>query len=500
MKNAEMNFIHYLLCKEMRSDIYTDNSGSYLLNDINPKDFIKEVWKNGCINLVYRYKEELPETISERIEEAYKDYREKNERLYQVMLEVIQCAREKNIKFIEPKGISLTKVIYGDYYERQYNDLDFLVDAKDIIAFGKMLIQQGFIHRHDGKIEDICEKMRKNGSEYFFETKFFRWYKQDRMLSVELKMATSAIDIDQIRSFMENVQEIDLGDERVTTFDQEHLFLHLCANVYRNFASYESVMRSNLKLRDFYDIYQFEQRGEIDWERCRDLARRYNLYGELKYIQEEFWELFHISVLDNMRLKEQKYEGLYFWKRDTVLQKEEPEVLKERIHRRYKNLCLKPGNRIDVSYSKIQLQAQKDQDDINITMHFKKLDMEYIEERRWYFYFVELLDLESAEEDTRTGTVLLYWTGIEFRYRVDFYDMHKVNLQSTANIDLVGKRVNLVECGDDVELKFQINLQDIGIEKWHLFNILFDISILDDYYKHGKYLRKPDEILELVQQ
>lgn len=43
MKNAEMNFIHYLLCKEMRSDIYTDNSGSYLLNDINPKDFIKEV-------------------------------------------------------------------------------------------------------------------------------------------------------------------------------------------------------------------------------------------------------------------------------------------------------------------------------------------------------------------------------------------------------------------------------------------------------------------------
>ena len=141
------------------------------------------------------------------------------------------------------------------------------------------------------------------------------------MLSVELKMATSAIDIDQIRSFMENVQEIDLGDERVTTFDQEHLFLHLCANVYRNFASYESVMRSNLKLRDFYDIYQFEQRGEIDWERCRDLARRYNLYGELKYIQEEFWELFHISVLDNMRLKEQKYEGLYFWKRDTVLQK-----------------------------------------------------------------------------------------------------------------------------------------------------------------------------------
>lgn len=105
------------------------------------------------------------------------------------------------------------------------------------------------------------------------------------MLSVELKMATSAIDIDQIRSFMENVQEIDLGDERVTTFDQEHLFLHLCANVYRNFASYESVMRSNLKLRDFYDIYQFEQRGEIDWERCRDLARRYRwgIIGTLKH-------------------------------------------------------------------------------------------------------------------------------------------------------------------------------------------------------------------------
>ena len=496
MENVELKFIHYILCKEMNSDLYTEKEGRRLQEQLDSTRLVEEVLKNGCINIIHRYEQYLSKEICNKIDAAYADHREKSNRLFQLVKEIGKYAKEKKLRFIEPKGIALAEMIYGSYYERQFNDIDFLVWKEDLREWGKLFTQLGFFHRHNGRIEDICEKMSKSNSEYFFETKFFKWYKKDRFLAIELKKATSAIGTELIKSFMENTQEIHVGSEKFTTFDTEHLFLHLCANVYNNFTAYESVVRKNLKLRDFYDIYQFERKGIIDWKRCRVLMEKYNLTQALAYIRREFFELFHVSIFEDMKLDICERENKYFWDRYTVMQKSEPDILAKRIENQYREINLAPGNKIEVFYDKIHVKVKKVQTEIILYISFKENDLQYIKERRWYFYFVEFLDKGRMKYGK---SVLLYYKNEAFNYKVDQYDIHHVNFQTTANADIVGKRVNVKYENERIELKIKVNTVELGITEWHLFDVLSDICILEDYYKHDKYLRKPDEILEIVQ-
>ena len=178
------------------------------------------------------------------------------------------------------------------------------------------------------------------------------------------------------------------------------------------------------------------------------------------------------------------------------MQKSEPDILAKRIENQYREINLAPGNKIEVFYDKIHVKVKKVQTEIILYISFKENDLQYIKERRWYFYFVEFLDKGRMKYGK---SVLLYYKNEAFNYKVDQYDIHHVNLQTTANADIVGKRVNVKYENERIELKIKVNTVELGITEWHLFDVLSDICILEDYYKHDKYLRKPDEILEIVQ-
>ena len=118
MENVELKFIHYILCKEMNSDLYTEKEGRRLQEQLDSTRLVEEVLKNGCINIIHRYEQYLSKEICNKIDAAYADHREKSNRLFQLVKEIGKYAKEKKLRFIEPKGIALAEMIYGSNYLR----------------------------------------------------------------------------------------------------------------------------------------------------------------------------------------------------------------------------------------------------------------------------------------------------------------------------------------------------------------------------------------------
>src|SRR5438876_1110475 len=93
---------------------------------------------HGMIPLVYRYMRALaaeaaPKAVIDQLRQRYHANALRNLSLAGEMIQLLELFQTHGITAIPFKGPTLAALAYGDLALRQFNDLDFLVNSRDIL-------------------------------------------------------------------------------------------------------------------------------------------------------------------------------------------------------------------------------------------------------------------------------------------------------------------------------------------------------------------------------
>lgn len=262
-------------------------------------------------NLYYRaYYDILPfEQKKQQIEQT-RDVNIKLNALLNIITMLQKKFTDKKISSWFIKGFALSKMIYGDLYTRDFNDIDLLVHRKDIENVANIMIDMGFSNDFDLCIFKFLDSLDCYEVDFFYPFpgagKLSK--KFNHKLSTELKIDTSSIrDNNLISHFKENSVNMDIGNVSVQVFSLNDTFILLCTNLYSNFEA----EFAKAKIRDLFDVYFFinTHSKELDWIYISKLCNRFKIAHKLYavfnfvnsvyngFISEEIVKLFSLDTI-----------------------------------------------------------------------------------------------------------------------------------------------------------------------------------------------------------
>ena len=150
---------------------------------------------------------------------------------------------------------------------RTSNDIDLLVESKNVTQIGKLLNRAGF---QQGRLKNgtfipatrteiITAKMTRGETvPYFLRTDF------DEMPYIELDINFSLDykpdDSNTVTQMLSRSQKYSLGDFSIHTLDKIDFFIHLCGHLYKEATTYPWVeMHRDMTLYKYCDIYTLAQ-------------------------------------------------------------------------------------------------------------------------------------------------------------------------------------------------------------------------------------------------
>lgn len=204
-----------------------------------------------------------------------------------------------NFPYALLKGAYLTTKIYEEGC-RTSNDLDILVEERNVAELQDILKENGFIQGYYSKSKDtivpadrreiIFSKMNYGETVPFAKFIDGRLFYVDINFSVDFKPEQEKAVVNKLLS---NIEKVDYRDTYYYTLDRSSFMIHLCCHLYKEATTMEWVKEGrDLQLYKFSDIniclhdYTFELYNK--------------LYEQIKYMEVEkecYYTLFNASKI-----------------------------------------------------------------------------------------------------------------------------------------------------------------------------------------------------------
>ena len=466
-------------------------------------NFLYLAIRNRCIPIVYKYRELFGRDVCEKISKEFRRVQQKNMHLQEVANEIANAAIKDKIEIIEPKGVALTLAIYNNLESRQFGDLDFLTSIENMASLGRILVEHGFTHRHNGDIADICDVMKNNTESLAYEIKFMRAYSDGSRVVVELKKASDAISYTLLPQLLLNLKPVYMrGKYLYQTFSNEGLLLHLCSNIYTDHYRYEGVFSNVGRWRDFVDLYFFIKNVHININEFIDIVQKCQLENCVIFCKLMMWELFEIQIFEDVRFGSEKSKC--YIKAQTIFNREKKKYFLGKFSNNQKVI---DGNSFSAQKSymfmhkSIEIKLNHlnlDEIGFRLIVSHENID-KILRDRRLYLCIIEGLDNHDnakAEADINANTyyeknqsICFYLTEEGYFYYQDNITLFSVNRATTENYRLAGQRIEASYKDSNnyiFDLVLYLPLEFIG--KHLYFNAFTDLRLLKDYYKHDSYL------------
>lgn len=214
------------------------------------------------------------------------------------LLYICKIFAEANFKYALLKGAFLITTVY-EKGMRYSNDIDILIEEKDIDACQKLLFKNGFIQGElvNGKLQAATRREIVLSRMNYGETIPFCKLCGDRPVYVDLNFSLDykpTVENKIIQSMLENAVSVKWNNCIIRTLDICNFIIHLCMHLYKEATTYEWVKRRrDLNLYKFNDLNMMfhECVNKDDYEK---LVRRIVDYEAQK---ECYYALFYASKI-----------------------------------------------------------------------------------------------------------------------------------------------------------------------------------------------------------
>jgi len=211
-------------------------------------------------------------------------------RIYLLELARIKNIAEQNgILIVLLKGFALGKIIYDDVYNRQFKDIDLLVEESNVEKMYYSLNNIGYIqetgyNKETNRYNTLDKPIYKHHLN-FHELQCVKEIGKSTYIHVEIKRASTAIPLKYIKDFLKNTTIINVDGVDLLTSNLTYTFLHLCSHVYANFETEWGIL-SETNLRDIVDVMVFFQkyRNTIKWEDISVLSTKYEILHKVFFV------------------------------------------------------------------------------------------------------------------------------------------------------------------------------------------------------------------------
>jgi len=203
----------------------------------------------------------IPPGAGNKLREAYRNTATANTSLFGEAAKVLKSLADHRLPVMALKGLSLAKMIYGDTALRPMSDIDLLLNEKDLVGAGRILLALGY---------------RQYFPDWERLTKIYHHlppFKKDNGTMIELHWnivpPDTPIKID-LAGLWERSRLIEIDHLAVRIFSPEDLFLHVCIHAGLQ-------LQYGLDLIPFCDLTGLIKSSEdpIDWPVVLERAARW---------------------------------------------------------------------------------------------------------------------------------------------------------------------------------------------------------------------------------
>ena len=223
-----------------------------------------------------------------------------NENYINAAKEINSVFKDNSIGFVLLKGCALIMKYYQKTYHRSFNDVDFLIDEKDIGKVEEILREYGYVQGEviDGEIMQAKRKdvifQRINTHEIYHMVKF-----NDNNFEVNIdinfkfawvEFGNSGDSLINFNDVIKNVDIFSFENTSIPLLNTEYQFLHLCCHLYNEavfFALDKQYVSGDdpkeLSLFRLFDIY-LVSRYEMDIEKIYIISKDANCIHKIEYV------------------------------------------------------------------------------------------------------------------------------------------------------------------------------------------------------------------------
>lgn len=233
-----------------------------LINDWSK--LIEIAYMHGVLPLVYKILKSFSDVIPSNTLATFKAYNlqiaRTNMQMTSELIRVVRILDDHEIKYMALKGPVLSQLIHGDTIQRQYTDLDILVEKEDIYRVGELLYAHGYSSEYDLKFLKNTALL-KIGKDFTFchnESNIFIEAHWKLFLDRQIKDS-------QINLFSPNPMTCKIQNYQLTTLEFDHLLIYLCLHGSKHFWE---------RLEWVVDIDRLiKLESEINWDKITQIAK-----------------------------------------------------------------------------------------------------------------------------------------------------------------------------------------------------------------------------------
>ena len=216
---------------------------------------------------------------------------------------IAKSLEKENIKYVILKGFHLKNIIYNNSFnERPYNDIDILIEKKDIIKLKKILEENGYIQGDlDKKNLNIISYDRYQELNYlmlshqipqFIKKSIYYDISPNNLLFIDINFSVfeggKKVNPINTREFLSN--RIERKNNYGTTYyslNYEYDFIQLLYHIYKDI-NYDSKIKKgeDLVLLRFYDLHNYILKfgSKICWDKFWKTILDANIEYEIYFI------------------------------------------------------------------------------------------------------------------------------------------------------------------------------------------------------------------------
>ncbi len=231
-------------------DIY-----SAILSDFcsEPSELFSFIRRHALTPFIYRNPEALTKEIFAKVRQSHEYLLRKNLFMMKELIEIERLFGENGIDTIHFKGPTLSYLLYGNIFMREFGDLDILIEESERERAVEILESRGYEEspstawrrkkiRCKGS-KDISLLNREKGIAVELHWRLF-----DRHFPVQMDM----------RRIWSGRRELNMGTHTFHTLDRESMLLYLSIHGAKHFWS---------RIGWIADIDALIRQGELDWEK-----------------------------------------------------------------------------------------------------------------------------------------------------------------------------------------------------------------------------------------
>lgn len=234
---------------------------------------------------------------------------------------LINLAESNNIDAIIVKGIILENILYNINGAREFNDIDLIINKKNLSKFKNLLEKEGFAQGKFQKETDVVLPVARRDiiekELYSHETiEFFK--QEDTRVIVDLnfelmwKNIYNLLGVNlKVDFFMENKETYIINESKVVGPSLELLFIHTCIHLYCEavqfcwqYSWYKNY--GDLELRKYLDIALFFN-CDIDWNYISEIIKKFNLVLPIRFTLTHLLQIFPDLIVPDIM---QDYIGI----------------------------------------------------------------------------------------------------------------------------------------------------------------------------------------------